>query len=400
MMKKVMAISFIFVCTSIGWMILAGTVVLRTDQMSSELKSSVSQLWGTPQLQREPRVYFSSNQSLELGSPIDLIGSDIDVNIGLQHRKKGLNWYSTYTVDFDATYKIINPEPKARPLAVNFALPAKGAIYDNFEVYIDQERLEDFDITSGSVTVEFPAEPNQQYEVRFKYASQAMDSWHYDFGQNVKQVKDFSLNVTTDFDKVDFPEESISPTEKQKTSNGWQLTWKYENLLTGIKIGIAMPDKLNPGPWVSRLTTMAPVSLFLYFFLLFIISSIKKIDLHPMNYFFVGTSFFSFHLLMAYLVDHISIHAAFWICSVVSLFLVISYMRLVVGLRFAFVEIAISQLVYLIFFSYTFFLKGYTGLAITILCICTLFTVMQATGRMDWNQAFKKMEPIEEEKSK
>lgn len=382
-------------------MILAGTVVLRTDETSRELKSSVSHLWGTPQLQREPRVYYMTENVLDLeASPIDLRGSDIDVNIALQHRKKGLNWYSTYTVDFDGTYKITNPDQKDRPIAVNFALPAKGAIYDKFEVYIDQDLLEDYDISSGSVTVEFPAKANQQYEVRFKYTSQGMDRWGYDFGQNVKQVKDFSLNVTTDFDKVDFPDEAISPTAKQKTDNGWQLTWNYENLITGIKIGVAMPDKLNPGPWVSRLTTMAPVSLFLYFFLLFIISSIKKIDLHPMNYFFIGTSFFSFHLLMAYLVDHISIHAAFWICSVVSLFLVISYMRLVVGLRFAFVEIAISQLVYLIFFSYTFFLKGYTGLAITILCICTLFTVMQATGRMDWNEAFRKIDPVDEERSK
>ena len=111
-----------------------------------------------------------------------------------------------------------------------------------------------------------------------------------------------------------------------------------------------------------------------------------------MNYFFIGAAFFSFHLLLAYLVDHISIHLAFWICSLVSIFLVVSYMRLVVGARLAFVEIALSQLVYLVFFSYTFFFKGYTGLAITILCICTLFVVMQFTGRVDWDKVFAKSE--------
>ena len=103
-----------------------------------------------------------------------------------------------------------------------------------------------------------------------------------------------------------------------------------------------------------------------------------------------ASAFFSFHLLMAYLVDHVSIHLAFWICSLVSIFLVVSYMRLVVGARFAFIEIAISQLVYLVFFSYTFFFEGYTGLAITILCICTLFVVMQFTGRVDWDKVFAK----------
>ena len=59
------------------------------------------------------------------------------------------------------------------------------------------------------------------------------------------------------------------------------------------------------------------------------------IELHPMNYFFLAAAFFSFHLLLAYLVDHISIHVAFVVCSAVSIFLVVSYLRLVVGMRFA-----------------------------------------------------------------
>ena len=109
-----------------------------------------------------------------------------------------------------------------------------------------------------------------------------------------------------------------------------------------------------------------------------------------MNYFFIGTGFFAYHLLLAYLVDHISIHLAFWICSAVSIFLVVSYMRLVVGARFALVEVGISQFVYLVLFSYTFFFEGYTGLAITIMCIVTLFVVMQFTGRMDWETVFRK----------
>jgi inner membrane protein involved in colicin E2 resistance len=109
-----------------------------------------------------------------------------------------------------------------------------------------------------------------------------------------------------------------------------------------------------------------------------------------MNYFFIGAAFFSFHLLLAYLVDHTSIHAAFFISSAVSILLVVSYMRLVVGSRLAFLEIAISQFIYLVLFSYTFFFKGFTGLAITILCIVTLFVVMQFTGKVDWEAVFKK----------
>ena len=114
----------------------------------------------------------------------------------------------------------------------------------------------------------------------------------------------------------------------------------------------------------------------MFFFLLFIITAIKGIKLHPMNYFFVAAAFFSFHLLLAYLVDHVDIHLSMAICSVVSIFLVVSYMRLVVGPRFAFIETGLSQFVYLVLFSYAFFLTGYTGLSITVVCILTLFIVM------------------------
>jgi inner membrane protein involved in colicin E2 resistance len=119
-----------------------------------------------------------------------------------------------------------------------------------------------------------------------------------------------------------------------------------------------------------------------------IITTMRGIDLHPMNYFFLAAAFFSFHLLLAYLVDHVSIHAAFAISAAVSVFLVVSYLRLVVGLQFASREAALAQFIYLVMFSYAFFLKGFTGLAITIGSVLTLFVVMQVTGRIDWADKF------------
>jgi hypothetical protein len=78
------------------------------------------------------------------------------------------------------------------------------------------------------------------------------------------------------------------------------------------------------------------------------------------------------------------------ICSLVSIFLVVSYLRLVVGLRFAAMEAGLAQLIYLVLFSYAFFFKGFTGLAITIGSIVTLFVVMQVTGRIRWEEKFAK----------
>jgi hypothetical protein len=72
----------------------------------------------------------------------------------------------------------------------------------------------------------------------------------------------------------------------------------------------------------------------------------------------------------------------------VSVFLVVSYLRLVTGLRFAAVEAGLAQVLYLVLFSYAFFFRGFTGLAITVAAILTLFVAMQTTGRIRWADRF------------
>ena len=76
------------------------------------------------------------------------------------------------------------------------------------------------------------------------------------------------------------------------------------------------------------------------------------------------------------------------LASAVSLGLTVSYIRVAISPRFAFLEVGLSQLVYQVLFSATFFQEAYTGLSITVLCILTLFAVMQYTAKVDWAQAF------------
>jgi len=66
-----------------------------------------------------------------------------------------------------------------------------------------------------------------------------------------------------------------------------------------------------------------------------------------------------------------------------------------VGLHFASREAGLAQFVYLVMFSYAFFLKGFTGLAITIGSVATLFVAMQVTGRIRWANKFS-LKPADE----
>jgi hypothetical protein len=412
MIKRIAGVVLVFIATTFAWVVLGTTVAVRTSTQDGSLRSEVGQLWGSPQRQKAPSVSYeipkpvpksnsvgagptnarvatlapSSPPTESIKHEVPLESSDVDVALDLEHRRKGLLWYSTYRVQFAARYEVANHTTEAHDYQVAFTFPTEGAIYDNFRFAIGGNELEDLRMTASTVIGTVRLEPGQRERVEIAYGSQGLDQWWYDFGSNVSQAKNFALTMRTNFDDIEFPQNAISPTAKAPDNGGWRLEWRYSNLLSGVQIGMEMPQRLNPGPWVSQISFFAPISLFFFFFVLFMVSTMQGVNIHPMNYFFIGSGFFSFHLLLAYLVDHVTIHVAFAVCSVVSLLLVITYMRLVVGYRFAIFQVGIAQFVYLVLFSYTFFFEKYTGLAVTALSIATLFIVMQMTGRLDWSQ--------------
>ena len=403
MLRRITAIAFIFVFTTIAWMILGATIFSRTYNSDDKLQHRVASVWGAPHAQSPPaatseRTVPKTTETIENGKKkvlteqtketvqLPLESSRVRVALDLEHRQKGLLWYATYKVAFAGAYTFRNTSEVER---VTFTLkfPTEQAIYDDLVFTVDGQTVA-LKNDRGAAFAEANIAKGEIATLNVAYRSQGLTEWRYNFGTDVAQVRDFSLQMTTNFKGIDFPENTLSPSEKRETAEGWELEWTYKNLVSGFQIGMVMPEKLQPGPLAGRISFFAPVSLFFFFFLMFIITTMRGVELHPMNYFFLAAAFFSFHLLLAYLVDHVSIHAAFAVSSAVSILLVVSYLRLVTGLRFAVGEAGVAQFIYLVMFSYAFFFKGFTGLAITVGSILTLFAVMQITGRVRWADKF------------
>ncbi len=412
MTKRIIAIAFIFVCTSVAWAILGGTIFSRTYDSAVSANDRVASTWGAPQNQALPAASYTElvpkkEESTENGKKIikttneevttdlPLEGSAIDVAIDLDPRQKGLLWYSTYKVAFKGVYEFRNTSSKEQLVEFTLPFPTTQAVYDDLTFQVDGISVPLVN-EDNAATGQAKIAAGKTAQLTTGYRSQGLNEWRYNFGsRNVTQVRDFTLKMKTNFKDIDFPDNTLSPSEKHEAGSGWDLTWSYKNLLSGYQIAMVMPEKLQPGPLAGRISFFAPVSLFFFFFLMLIITTMRGIELHPMNYFFLAAAFFSFHLLLAYLVDHVSIHVAFAISALVSVFLVVSYLRLVVGLHFASREAALAQFVYLVMFSYAFFIKGFTGLAITLGSVVTLFVAMQVTGRIRWADKFS-LKPAEQ----
>ena len=131
MIRQIAALSFIFICATIAWVILGSTILYRTHSSDDQLKGHVGSTWGTTQEQPPPNATYTQTEvvprtSIENGKTIihndnvtryvslPLESSRVQADLKLDHRQKGLLWYSTYVVDFAADYTFRNSSDEPR----------------------------------------------------------------------------------------------------------------------------------------------------------------------------------------------------------------------------------------------------------------------------------------------
>lgn len=391
---RAFAILCIYGLTCLAWLVLGGITMHRSKTQSSSLRADVQDLWGREHVQVAPRLGI---EPLVPAAPVEPVivqpsASDLHVDLALDQRLKGLTWYALYDVGFDGSWRYEHDGSEPGTLVATFQFPDPNGVYDDFRFLVNGEPVK-AEPTNGAVTARIPVTPGEVVEVSAAYKSRGLGSWRYVPSTGASSLRDFRLEMTTNFGSVDFPESTLSPSVHEDTASGKRLVWAFKQVVSGHGIGMVMPQRIQPGELASSLSFSAPISLLFFFLVLGVLAKLRGLDIHPVNYFFLGAAFFSFHLLFAYTVDHVSVWTAFALSSLTSVAMVTAYLRLVVSPRFAFVESGLAQLVYLVGFSLAHFWQGMTGLTITVLSIGTLFLLMLLTGRVRWSQVLEKVVP-------
>jgi hypothetical protein len=246
MIKRIAAITFIFLCTAFAWAILGATIFQRTYDSDSLSGTRVESTWGAPQNQTPPIASFEElvpkkTVKTENGKTVETVvqekftrelaleNSRLNVDLNLEHRQKGLLWYSTYKVGFAGAYLFRNPSDKERDVTFALNFPTAQAIYDDLIFTVDGAPLalkNEKNSASGTVKIA----PGKVATLKVGYKSQGLNHWAYSLANgneaagDVARVSDFSLKMTTNFKDIDFPNNTLSPTIKRRLLNARTAT--------------------------------------------------------------------------------------------------------------------------------------------------------------------------------
>ena len=386
--KSMISIIVIYFVGAGAWIFLGSVSEIRSMQSDYSATTGVESLWGREIHQSTPRFYVQVPGRMQ---PQEITAQSVDISVDLQleQKRKGLIWLPTYWLDFTASYSLKNTSPVAQNVRFGFNLPDANATYDELSFSLDAEEIQPDIHNRTQINHIVPLQSGAVKTLNIHYKMRGLRQWQYDLAAYTKQVRNLNLKVITNFQAVDFVAGSLSPSTSELTESGMVLLWTANDLLTQKSVGVVMPEKLNPGPLSARMSFFAPVCLLFFFVLISALCIIKQIPIHPMHYLFVNASFFAFNLLFSYSVDHLDVNLSFIISALVSVSILTPYLRQALGKSYPLKTSVCGQLVYLVLFSYSFFLQGMTGLTVTLASILTLGVLMFLTAKTDWKTVFK-----------
>ena len=285
MIKRILPLAVIFACTTLAWIILGSTILARTySPMSDNLKSRVVASWGTEQKQAPPSASYhrevvhvvednkgGTNTVAALETiPLAVDASNIDVTLDLSHRQKGLLWYSTYAVAFAGDYSFTNSSgTRIRTSRSSLIFRRAKQFYDDLVMSVDGQPLP-MTTTNDGAYGNWPVPAGSAVTLHTAYRSQGLDTWRYDFGEGVSQIRNFTLDhAHTNFKGIDFPQNTISPTTKTETPGRLELDLELQ------EHGFRIPDRNgDAGKAATRAACRANQFLCACFAILFLLSDI------------------------------------------------------------------------------------------------------------------------------
>ena len=82
MVKRIIAIAFIFVCASVAWAILGATIFQRTYNSDASASGQVASIWGAPHTQSPPVASYTQAPTRAVTTVVESVKSGVGTGAG------------------------------------------------------------------------------------------------------------------------------------------------------------------------------------------------------------------------------------------------------------------------------------------------------------------------------
>jgi hypothetical protein len=384
------AVAAAAVMLSVGWEVFADRLGTRTNQAYGG--DEVSRIWGGPLRQPQPTVRWrrADAATVELASG-ELARSEVNVDLDVQYRRRGVAEYPCYEAKFDGQYEFKNPSPEASFVAFSVGLPVDRRALMLQEIKLLVNGREEPDATEYTPerivwTGKVPGERTARFEVSFR--ARGLQRFGYFFadekgaGQG-KPVTAFRLAMTVKGARgaLDFPVGSMSPTSDQASPQGRTMVWEVNRLLSSFDVGVELPDGRGVAVALRHLIANAPFFFLLWAFaLLFALRGVSRVAraLHVLG---LSATYFLYFPLASYLTAYLPWAVAATLSLVAISALAVAYAWRFVGWR-AGSLVALSQGFFLAVPAAAYLLPEHTGLILVISGFAALCVGLQIFGAL------------------
>ncbi len=388
------AIALAAVGLSVGWEMFAARLEDRSARAQGA-SSEVARIWGPPLRQPQPRVQWRRDDAatVELARG-ELSRSDVDVQLAVQYRRRGVTEYPCYEAQFLGTYEFRNPSPESAFVAFTLPLPVEREALMLRDLALTVDGREDSGNTeyeadrivwtgrvAGERTARFKVGFRARGQGRFGYAFEPERTSSNQAPRVSRPVTAFHMTLTVRGAKgaLDFPLGSMAPTSDAASPGERVLVWEVNRLLSTFDVGVELPDTRGVSTALGKLTLNAP-----FFFLLFaggLLVCLRAIGRRARALHVLGLSaaYFLYFPLAAYLTAYLPwpIAAALALLGIGALAVV--HVARFVGPREA-VLVGLDAAFFLAAPAAAYLVPAHTGLILVLAGFCALGTGLQILG--------------------
>ena len=374
---------------SLGIVLVVSAVLLlrigdRRGFADGELHRDVMERWGAPIQQPMPSLrYVPTGAVFTSLEPLPLTRQEVAVDATMNHRKRGLVYFSGFDFRFAGDFAAVNPFD--RDVDVAFVFPI--SLQKNKVLLSDLA----FTVDGAPAPVELGKDgdkllwtgrlgPGQKVAFRVAFKGRGLDAFTYAMDPAAPAR---NVGLTLDIhggENFDYADGVVPATRVERHGEAVRLAWRFDSLESGIPIGVILPSERS---WDAILATFAARSWagFLLFFAGFVALCVHhghRPRMHE-SYLFAA-AYALFFVLAAYLAALIHFYAAWALSLALSAALVCGYASLLLP-RGAWKPVAGLVVATLVVPTVAVVLQGYTGLIYTLEALALVAAAMVATAR-------------------